>query len=101
MAGLAAAGALGPDPEIPNSRSPDSRFGRESGRESPIPDSAGIGNREIPRFPIWPGIGNRGPDWPKSGNRAYPLCEYIMHDPGLDVALSPSNADSALPPPSF
>ena len=29
------------DPEIPNSRSPDSRFGRETGRELPIPDSFG------------------------------------------------------------
>jgi hypothetical protein len=35
--------------------------------ESPIPDSAGIRNREIPRFPIRPGLprtvtaGNRGP----------------------------------------
>ena len=60
------------DPEIPNSRSPDSRFGRESGRESPIPDSAEIGNREIPRFPIWPGIGNRGPDWPQIGKSGIP-----------------------------
>ena len=87
---------LPPDPEIPNSRSPDSRFGRgrETGREPPIPESAGIGNREIPRFPI--------------GRRALKLnreigCEYSRHDPGLDVAaaLSPSNADSGLPPPSF
>ena len=61
MAGLAAAGALGPDPEIPNSRSPDSRFGRESGRESPIPDSAGIGKQESP-IPDLAGNGNRGPD---------------------------------------
>ncbi len=90
-----------PDPEIPNSRSPDSRFGRESGRESPIPDSAEIGNREIPRFPaIWPGIGNRGPDWPQIGKSGIPLrvstsCTILS---GLDVALSPSNADSGLPP---
>ena len=56
------------DPEIPNSRSPDSRFGRETGRESPIPDSAGTGNRaQIPRFPIRPGPGlERGP---RTGNR--------------------------------
>jgi hypothetical protein len=32
----------GPSPEIPSSHSPDSRFGRETGRESPFPDSAGI-----------------------------------------------------------
>jgi hypothetical protein len=78
-----------PVPPIPD------RFGRESGRES-----AEIGNREIPRFPIWPGIGNRGISR-LVANREIgdaPLCEYIMHDPGLDVALSPSNADSGLPP---
>jgi hypothetical protein len=100
------AGVLAPaaaDPEIPNSRSPDSRFGRESGREFPVPDSAGNGNREIPRFPIRPGNGNRGPDWPQLGKSGIPCArgEYIWHDPGLDVALSPSNADSGLPPPSF
>ena len=76
------------DPEIPNSRFPDSRFGRESGilagnrggnprfpirRESPIPESRpnrGFPNSRFggnwetgnPRFPIRPGIGNRGPD---------------------------------------
>ncbi len=52
-----------------NSRSPHSRFGRETRRESPIPDpeSAGIGNLEIPRFPIRPpGTGIRGPE---TGNR--------------------------------
>jgi hypothetical protein len=38
-----------PVPTIPR------RFGRETGRESPIPDSAG--NREVPRFPIRPGPG--------------------------------------------
>jgi hypothetical protein len=34
--------------EIPNSRSPDSRFGRETGRESPLPDSAGTGKQGAP-----------------------------------------------------
>ncbi len=64
----------GPDPEIPDSRSPDSRFGRETGREFPVPDSAGNGNREIPgpRFPIRPGNGNRGPDWPQLGKSGIP-----------------------------
>ena len=79
----------------------------------------------FPRFPIWPGIGEGIPDSRfgrnrESGNPPFPdlagnresgsrlaanreigdtpLCEYIMHDPGLDVALSPSNADSGLPP---
>jgi hypothetical protein len=42
------------------------------GRESPIPDSAEIGNREIPRFPIWPGNGNRGPDSPQIGKSGIP-----------------------------
>jgi hypothetical protein len=65
---------------------PDSRFGRnrESGNP-PFPDLAG--NRET---------GSR-----LAANREIRdtrLCEYIMHDPGLDVFLSPSNADSGLPP---
>ncbi len=51
-------------PNLLNSRSPDSRF--QVGRERPgegIPDSrsAGIGNREVPRFPIRPGPGIAGP----------------------------------------
>ena len=74
---------------------PDSRFGRETGREFPIPDSAGIGNREIPRFPTRPGNGKRGPDWPqigKSENWKPCGCEYSRHNPRLDVALSPSIA---------
>ena len=61
-----------PDPEIPNSRSPDSRFGQETGREFPIPDRPGIGNRETGRFPIRPGNGNRGPDWPQIGKSGIP-----------------------------
>ena len=78
------------------------------GRESPIPDSAEIGNREIPRFPIWPGIGNRGPDWPQIGKSGIPLCVStsctILGCAQLDVAfvaafkLSPSNADLGRPP---
>ncbi len=65
--------------QIPNSRSPDSRFGRESGRE---PDSRFGQNRETgnrrfrifggnretgnPRFPIRPA---RGPGFRESGSR--------------------------------
>jgi hypothetical protein len=47
---LVAGSDSGPEAQISgsHSRSPDFRFGRESGRESPIPDSAGIGNRGIP-----------------------------------------------------
>jgi hypothetical protein len=60
----------------------DSRLGRE--RESgnpPFPDSAG--NRESgPRLAVNRRIGDTL------------RCEYSSHDPGLDVALSPSNADS-------
>ena len=71
----------------------------------------------FPRFPIWPGIGRESPIPDSAGNLNResgsrfaanreigdtPLCEYIMHDPGLDVALGPSNADSVctsgLPP---
>ena len=60
------------DPEIPDSRSPDSRFGRETGRELPIPDSAGNGNRRSPvsRFGRETGIG--APIGRNSGNRGYP-----------------------------
>ncbi len=68
----ASAGLYGPDPEIPNSRPPDSRFGRETEREFPIPDRPGIGNRETGRFPIRPGTGNRGPDWPQIGKSGIP-----------------------------
>jgi hypothetical protein len=64
-------------------------------------------NRESgnPRFPIRPGTGNGAPGpigrRGKSGNRGDTLsCEYSRHDPGLHVALRPSNADSDLPPPS-
>jgi hypothetical protein len=48
-----------PDPQIPNSRSPGSRFGRESGRESPIRRKSGIGGSPIPDSAR---NGNRGPD---------------------------------------
>jgi hypothetical protein len=48
------------DPEISNSRSPDSRFGREL--ESGIPAGNRVGN---PRFPI--------PSRPKSGSRESPI----------------------------
>jgi hypothetical protein len=37
---------------IPVPPIPDLAGNRPGGRESPIPDSAEIGNREIPRFPI-------------------------------------------------
>ncbi len=92
-------GTFNRDPEIPNSPPPDSRIGRETGRELPIPDSAGNGNREIPRFPDSAGNGNRRPDWPQIGkseipcrvSTAPPLAGMKPHDPALDVALSPSN----------
>jgi hypothetical protein len=76
-----AAGRAGADPEIPNSdcnsRSPHSRFGRETGT-SGIPDSSSrlrpeSGNREPP-FPDSAGNGNRGPDWPQIGKSGMPLC---------------------------
>ena len=59
--------APGADPEIPNSRSPDSRFCRETGRESPIPGSAGIGKEGIPdsRFGRERESGPRA-DWPQT-----------------------------------
>ena len=65
----------GKEAQIPDSRSPVFRFGRESGRESPFPDSAKIGKRGFPvsrfgrdresgnpRFPIPDSRPNRGPD---------------------------------------
>jgi hypothetical protein len=66
---------------------PFPRFGRETGGESPIPDFAGIGNREIPRFPIRPGPGIAVPG-PGSGSRgppgiSWPACRAFT------VRLSP------------
>jgi hypothetical protein len=101
------------DPEIPNSRFPDSRFGRESGilagnrggnprfpirRESPIPDSRpnrGFPNSRFggnwetgnPRFPIRPGIGNRGPRPTRmAAGRGFP---------GLSTGFQPPRAPAA------
>jgi hypothetical protein len=77
-----------PDPEVPNSRSPDSRFGRETGTEFPIPDRPGIGNRPgNPPFPDSAGKRESGPRL--AANREIgdtPRREYSRHDPGLDVA---------------
>ena len=77
--------------ETPNPRSPDSRFYRETGRESPIPGSAGIGKQGIPdsRFGRERESGSRLAANREIGDHDTPLREYIMHDPGLDVALSP------------
>jgi hypothetical protein len=56
-----------PDPEIPNSRPPDSRFGRETGAGKrggnprfPIRPGPGMGE---PPFPDAAGNGKRAPDW--------------------------------------
>jgi hypothetical protein len=110
-----AGAAGGADPEIPNSRCPASRFGRETARGEGIPDSRlgrnrESGNppfREIPRFGKSPVSGN--PPFPDSAGKresgprlaanreiegTLPVRVYSRHDPGLDVALSPSNADS-------
>ena len=60
---------------IPVPPIPDLAAG-ETGRESPIPDSAGIGNREIPRFPIRPGPGiavpGPGIGVPRAARRGFP-----------------------------
>ena len=48
-------GWWGPDPEIPHSHSPDSRFGR--GRESPFPDSAGKRDSQGTEPPMESGMG--------------------------------------------
>ena len=69
-----------PIPHLAGNRGGNPRF----------PIRPGPGNREPP-FPDSAGNGNRGPDWPQIGKSGIPLsvCEYIMHDPGLDVTLSP------------
>jgi len=61
VAGFAAECRTPPDPEIPNSRSPDSRLGR---------------NRETGncRFPIRPGTGIGVPIVPRIGKSGIPLC---------------------------
>ncbi len=56
---------------------PRDRFGRESGRESPIPDLAGIGKQGVPDSRFHTDLaGNRSrigvPIRRKSGNRGYP-----------------------------
>ena len=73
-------------------------LGNRGNRRFPIPDSAGIGKQGIPdsRFCRERESGSRLAANRKIGDTR--LCEYSMHDPGLDVALSPSNADSGLPP---
>ena len=77
------------DPEIPNSRSPDSRFGRETGKG--IPDSRLGRNREsgtpVSRFGRDRESGSRVAANREIGDT--PLCEYSSRDPGLNVALSP------------
>jgi hypothetical protein len=86
-----------------DSRSPHSRFGRETGRKSPFPDSARTGKQGTPVSPAdSAGNGNRGPSpdcqWPQIGKSGIPLCVStstactILGQ--LDVALSPRNADS-------
>jgi hypothetical protein len=69
---------LQPRPRNPQLEFPSPRFPiwPGTGRELPIPDSAGNGNREIPRFPDSAGNGNRGPDWPQIGKSGDTLpCE--------------------------
>jgi hypothetical protein len=74
-------------PEIPNSRSPDSRFGRETGRESPFPDSAATGKQGTPvsRFGRERESGSRlAANHREIGDAPLSRCEYSMHDPGLE-----------------
>ncbi len=68
---------LGRVPPIPD------LAGKFTEREFLIPDSAGNGNREIPRFPLMirPGNGNRGPDWPQIGKSGIP-CRVSTAGPG-------------------
>ncbi len=60
--------ASGPETQIPNSRSPDSRLSRESGRESPIPDSASlIGKQGIPVSRFGRDRESAGSRWRRAG----------------------------------
>ena len=87
-----------PDPEVPNSRPPDSRFGRETGREFPIPEIS-AGNRESGNGPFPDSAGNRESGSRLAANREIGdtlRCEYSW----ADVALSPSKC-RFWPPPTF
>ncbi len=65
------------DPEIRNFRSPDFRFGRETGLQG-IPDfRLGIGNGEIARFPIGRKSGNRG--YPAGVSAAAMILGWMLH----------------------
>jgi hypothetical protein len=95
-----------PDPEIPNSRSPDSRFGRESGIPAGnrgFPPGIPAGNRGgNPRFP--PGIGEGIPDsrfGRKSGNRGYSShVSSTKHDPGAKCCLQMILENADFRPPT-
>ena len=64
-----------PIPDLAGNRGGNPRF--------PIRPKSGIGKSPVSRFGRESGIGV--PIGRKSGNRGYPLREYIMHDPGLGV----------------
>ena len=64
------------DPEIRNFRSPDFRFGRETGRESPD-FRLGIGNGEVARFPIGRKSENRG--CPAGASAAAMILGWMLH----------------------
>ena len=61
-------------------------------------DSAGIGNREIPRFPIRSGNGKRGPDcqWPQIGKSGIPSgCTECGREHSRALASRPGAGASA------
>ena len=93
-----------PGPEVPDSHSRDSPCRSDSGKRGRNPHLPirleSRGSSGNPRFPIRPGTGvgvptrigrksgNRGLTWPDLSY--WTLAVSTQHDPGLDVALSPS-----------
>ncbi len=92
------------DARIPDSRSPASRFGRETGPGEGIPVSRFGQNRDSgnPRFPIRPGTGNGASIWPKIGKSGILIpCEYQTRSLGQMLPFQdPRNVDF-WPPPRF
>jgi hypothetical protein len=95
---------------------PVSRPGNPQFPFPPFPIWPGNGEGKIFRFPIGRERESGNPPFSDSAGKRESgprlaanreigdtlRCEYSgRHDPGLDVALSTSNADSDLPPPSF
>ena len=73
--------------QIPDSRSPVSRFGRETGRGFPVSRFGRERETGNPRFPIRPGTGNGAPIWPKIGKSGILIPFSTKHDPWAKCCL--------------